>query len=365
MSRAPRPRSSNGETSSATRAATSAATIAPASRSRSVGTSAGSEREQRGSRSPHRPSAGPRAAASATASTTRARGRRRPSYPPRHPFEPRLRRAPCADRRPAARPRPRSPPPAAAPARSRGPRPRRPAKLAGVDPDERDPAVRRWRAARAGRRAAGRAASSRPRARARATTTPPSRPIIAATRGGRVGPRRRERLHRRTPVALQRGDPVHLRPCAVQRQHACGGRAGHARAGSSRPRGRPRRSSSRAARRRRPAGSQSSRTTTSSRGASSSSFTISCPRRAVERPVHLAQRLALLVLANRVEVEAARPAQQQPPPVLRVAARLGEERLERGRAAGRRRRRRARAAAPRPARARTGPRSARSARSIS
>ena len=46
-------------------------------------------------------------------------------------------------------------------------------------------------------------------------------------------------------------------------------------------------------------------------------------------PVHLPQRLSLLVLAHRVEVEAGRAAQQQPPPVLRVRAALREEPVER------------------------------------
>ncbi len=73
-------------------------------------------------------------------------------------------------------------------------------------------------------------------------------------------------------------------------------------------------------------------------------------------PVHLAQRLALLVLAHAVQLEPGRPAEQQPPSLLRVRAALGEQPLERRRAAGRRR-----APAPRSgrspcARARTGPR---------
>ena len=46
-------------------------------------------------------------------------------------------------------------------------------------------------------------------------------------------------------------------------------------------------------------------------------------------PVHFSQRLALLVLAHRVQVEARRPPQQQPPSVLRVRAALGEEPVER------------------------------------
>ena len=46
-------------------------------------------------------------------------------------------------------------------------------------------------------------------------------------------------------------------------------------------------------------------------------------------PVHLPQRLSLLVLADGVEVEAGWAAQQQPPPVLRVGAALREEPVER------------------------------------
>src|SRR5207247_3315397 len=45
-------------------------------------------------------------------------------------------------------------------------------------------------------------------------------------------------------------------------------------------------------------------------------------------PMHLPQRLSLLVLPHRVEVEAARPAQQQPPAVLYMVTRFGEERVE-------------------------------------
>ena len=45
-------------------------------------------------------------------------------------------------------------------------------------------------------------------------------------------------------------------------------------------------------------------------------------------PVHLAQRLALLVVAHRVEVEAAWPTKQQPAAVLRAAAGLREEPFE-------------------------------------
>ena len=43
------------------------------------------------------------------------------------------------------------------------------------------------------------------------------------------------------------------------------------------------------------------------------------------RPVHAPQRLALLVVADAVEVEAARPPQQQPPPLRRPRTGLGEE----------------------------------------
>ncbi len=46
-------------------------------------------------------------------------------------------------------------------------------------------------------------------------------------------------------------------------------------------------------------------------------------------PVHLPQRLALLVLAHRVEVEPRRTPQQQPAAVLRVRPALGEEPIER------------------------------------
>ncbi len=46
-------------------------------------------------------------------------------------------------------------------------------------------------------------------------------------------------------------------------------------------------------------------------------------------PVHLAQRLALRVLAHAVQLVAGRPAEQQPPPVLRMRAALGEEPVER------------------------------------
>src|SRR5205807_10549986 len=45
-------------------------------------------------------------------------------------------------------------------------------------------------------------------------------------------------------------------------------------------------------------------------------------------PVHLAQRLAVLVLAHAVQLEAARAAQEQPAAVVRVRARLGEESVE-------------------------------------
>src|SRR5205814_1262979 len=44
--------------------------------------------------------------------------------------------------------------------------------------------------------------------------------------------------------------------------------------------------------------------------------------------VHLAQRLAVLVLAHAVQLEAARPTQEQLPAVDRVRARLGEQAVE-------------------------------------
>ena len=53
---------------------------------------------------------------------------------------------------------------------------------------------------------------------------------------------------------------------------------------------------------------------------------LSPPRR--RRPVHPAQRLALLVLAHAVKLEAAVPAEQQAPPVLRALAGFGKERAE-------------------------------------
>ena len=45
-------------------------------------------------------------------------------------------------------------------------------------------------------------------------------------------------------------------------------------------------------------------------------------------PVHLAERLALDVLAHAVQLEPGRPPQQQAPPVLRVRAALGEQPVE-------------------------------------
>ena len=45
-------------------------------------------------------------------------------------------------------------------------------------------------------------------------------------------------------------------------------------------------------------------------------------------PVHLAQRVAVLVVAHAVQVEARRPPQQQPPPVVRAGAALREEPVE-------------------------------------
>ncbi len=71
-------------------------------------------------------------------------------------------------------------------------------------------------------------------------------------------------------------------------------------------------------------------------------------------PVHLPERLPLLVLAHRVEVEARRATQQQPPAVLGVGAALGEEPVELRRAAGRPGATRARRARRPCARARTG-----------
>ena len=44
--------------------------------------------------------------------------------------------------------------------------------------------------------------------------------------------------------------------------------------------------------------------------------------------MHLAQRLAVLVLAHAVQLEAARPAEQQPAAVEEVGARLGEDAVE-------------------------------------
>ena len=46
------------------------------------------------------------------------------------------------------------------------------------------------------------------------------------------------------------------------------------------------------------------------------------------RPVHTPKRLSLLVVAHRMEVEARRPAQQQPAPFERTRSGVGEERVE-------------------------------------